>query len=87
MHQKWFRDPTTGFHPNDAESGISRLKGWIRKRYGSIRGHAGPGGEVDQNLASKIDEFMFLSNIGSSMDDIMAATQFANGGKRRARDI
>ena len=70
-----------------AESEISKLKGWMRKKYGSIRGHARPEDEVDQNLASKVDEYMFLSNIGSSMDDIMEALHFANGGKHRARDI
>ena len=87
VHQKWFRDPTTGLHSNDAESEISKLKGWMRKRYGSIRGRAGPEDEVDHNLASKVDEYMFLNNIGSSMDNVMEALHYANGGKHRARDI
>ena len=87
VHQKWFRDPTTGLHSNDAESEINRLKGWMRRKYSSIRGRAIEGDEVDKNLEKKIDEFMFLKNVGSSMSDIMAAIHFGNGGKHHACDI
>ena len=36
-HEKHFRDPNTGSHTNDAESGNSRLKRWSRQRYGKLQ--------------------------------------------------
>ncbi len=59
-HEKHFRDPSTGFHTNDAESENNRLKKWSRTRYGKL-----------QLNASEMDEYVFYVNVGSSMCDVL----------------
>ena len=64
-----FRDPSTGFHTNDAESGNNKLKKWSRTRYGKLHINA-----------SEMDEYVFYVNVGSSMCDVFHGLAMANGG-------
>eukprot|EP00439_Symbiodinium_sp_Y106_P087449 s33_g54.t2 len=68
-HEKHFRDPSTGFHTNDAESENNRLKKWSRTRYGKL-----------QLNASEMDEYVFYVNVGSSLCDVFHGLAMANGG-------
>ena len=67
--EKHFRDPSTGFHTNDAESENNRLKQWFRTRYGEL-----------QLNASEMDEYVFYVNVGSSKCDVFHGLAMANGG-------
>jgi hypothetical protein len=96
IHQKHFRDPKTGLHTNDAESEINRVKQWMRKKYHRLCSRArtvrdGNGDEEVETsphtLQCKLDEFMFLKNVGNEMSTIMRALQCQNGIKHRFRDI
>ena len=60
VHETCFRDPTTGFHTNDAESENSRLKSWSRKRYGKLFISSG-----------EMDEYVYYVNGGDSMSAVM----------------
>ena len=68
-HEKHFRDPSTGFRTNDAESENNRLKKWSRTRYGKL-----------QLNVSEMDEYVFDVNVGSSMCDVFHGLAMANGG-------
>ena len=83
IHQKWFRDPKTGVHTNDAESEIARVKGWMRKK-AFTRGRAKNSDSPDSILQCHLDEFMFLKNMGKEMSTVMAAFVFTNQVKHRA---
>ena len=66
IHDREYRDSTTGFHTSDAESENNRLK---RYRYG-------------QQILSvnELDEYIFYINIGSGMDNVMQGLCVSNGG-------
>ena len=89
-HKDHFRDPLTGYHTNDAESEINRVKAWTRKKYAKLGGktskNADPDGP-DPIIESHLDEFMYLKNVGSDIDTVMKAFVFANGGACPARNI
>ena len=96
VHQKHFRDPKTGLHTNDAEAEINRLKQWLRKKYAHLgnreMGRGSSSSDAAENvpttvLSLKLDEFMFLKNVGSDMDQAMAAFQWANGKAHRPRNV
>ena len=90
VHQKHFRDPSTGYHTNDAESEIHRAKSWCRKKYAYIRGNAKHGDGDDGSdgiLTSHMDEYMYFTNVGQDIDSIMKAFQFVAGGAQKAVDI
>ena len=86
-HSRWFRDPVTGHHTNDAESEVNRIKSWMRKKYGRLQTRASPDDEPDQILTDHLNEFMVLKNVGSGMSTVMRAFAFQNGQTYRARDI
>lgn len=89
-HNLNFRDPLTGYHTNDAESEINRVKAWTRRKYAKLGGKtsksADPDGP-DPIIESHLDEFMYLKNVGSDIDTVMKAFVFANGGACPARNI
>ncbi len=68
-HDKAYRDTTTGFHTNDAESENHRLKRWSRHRYGKL--------SLD---AAEMDEYIFYVNVGNDMQAVMKGLATANGG-------
>ena len=86
-HSKWFRDPATGYHTNDAESEINRLKSWMRKKYGRVQTRGSGDEEPDRILTAHLDEFMVLKNVGNAMSTIMRAFSFVRGKAFRAVDI
>jgi hypothetical protein len=64
-----YRDPTTGFHTNDAESENSRLKKWSRHRYGKLN-----------ITTNEMNEYVFYSNVGSGLFDILKGMAVGGGG-------
>ena len=90
VHQKYFRDPSTGYHTNDAESEIHRVKSWCRKKYGYVRGNSKHGDDeagADGILCSHMDEYMYFNNVGQDIDSVMAAFRFVAGGTEKCVDI
>ena len=72
MHEDNWRDASTGFHINDAESENGRLKLWSRKRHGHLKLH-------EDDMA----EYVFYVNLGDSMESVMQGLAAANGGSVR----
>ena len=73
-HRKGFRNPVTGYHSNDAESEVGRYKFFLKKKNGWIRSsNAGTKRKKDVHLERHIAEYMFYTNVGREMTDIMAA--------------
>ena len=96
IHEKHFRDPKTGLHTNDAESEINRLKQWMRKKYARLGSRDRKSGSSSSDTAEvgsttslsfKLDEFMFLKNVGNDMGQVMVAFQWVNGKAHRPRDV
>ena len=90
VHARHLRDPATVYHTNDAEAEIKRIKGWIRKKYSRLGARTGQGADPDEPNPvpeARVDEFVFLKNVGSDIDTAMAASRFKNGGAQSARDI
>ena len=80
-HGQMFRDRVTGFHSNDIESEFSRLKSWLRHRYGALRlGGAAGEDAADMDIEDgDLCEYMYYINIGSDMHDVMDAIVGLNG--------
>lgn len=60
VHTSGYRDASTGFHTNDAESENSRLKRWNRNRYGRL-----------QLNELEVTEYVFYINHGERMVDLL----------------
>ena len=66
-HDSVYRDPTTGFHTNDAESENARLKSWSRRRYGRL------------NLSeAEMCEYVYYVNAGASMPCVLRGLAASN---------
>ena len=59
-HAHEYRDKSTGFHTNDAESENARLKRWNRQRYGRLA--------VSEE---EMMEYTFYVNVGKSISSVM----------------
>ena len=80
VHQKNFRNPQTSYHSNDAESEVSRPKHFLRMKYGFVRmANAKSPAAKDGVLAGKIAEYVFYTNVGREMSDIMRAFRHWGG--------
>ena len=73
-HTYTFRDDVTGIHTNDIESEWNRLKTWYEKKYYRLRGSRACG-EQQQRVVLELHlyEYMYYTNVGRSMADIMMA--------------
>ena len=84
-HSKCFRNRVAGFHSNDIESEFNRLRRWLRQRYGQLKLNAqapGPNNAEAQEFDDlDLYEYMFYSNVGKDMSNIMAAFSHYNGGR------
>ena len=73
-HVQGFRNPVSGYHTNDAESEMARLKFFLRAKYGYVRSSSGStAAQQDETLLLNISEYAFYTNVGSSMDDLAKA--------------
>ena len=86
-HSLWFRDPLTGFHSNDAESAISRVKTWLRKKYGRLVNRGTQSIPAEVRLQQHLDEYMLYTNVGNSTRIVMRAFQCVNGTIYKPCDI
>jgi hypothetical protein len=79
-HGQMFRH-RSGFHSNDMESEFSRLKTWLRQRYGSLR-LGGASGADDKEMDIEdgdLCEYMYYINVGLEFKDVMNAIVLLNG--------
>ena len=63
-----YRDATTGFHTNDAESENFRVKRWSRHRYGRL-----------SLTADDMDEYVFYTNVGEGVAAVMKGLAMSSG--------
>ena len=71
-------DRATGFHSNDIESEFSRLKRYVRERYGRLSFQcqgADDAEETDAVDAGDLYEYTFKTNVGNSFFDVLKALQ------------
>ena len=61
-----------GFHTNDVESENNRIKHWARARYSTLK--------LEE---SDMYEYVFYTNVGKSMTDVMHGLAVANGERYR----
>jgi hypothetical protein len=81
-HRRGFRNPKTGYHSNDAESEVGRFKEFIKVKYSWVRtSNATTDAKKDVQPQRRIAEYMFYTNVGRSMDDIMKAYRHTSGIK------
>ena len=76
IYKKWFRDPKTWLHTNGGESEINRMKAWMRKKYASLKGQSKDTDSHDPIIATRLDEFIFLKNVGDDMATIIVPKEF-----------
>ena len=77
-HSQGWRDRATGFHSNDIESEFSRLKRYVRERYGRLSFQcqgADDAEETDAVDAGDLYEYTFKTNVGNSFFDVLKALQ------------
>ena len=77
-HSQGWRDRATGFHSNDIESEFSRLKMYVRERYGRLSFQcqgADDAEETDAVDAGDLYEYTFKTNVGNSFFDVLKALQ------------
>ena len=77
-HSQGWRDRATGFHSNDIESKFSRLKRYVRERYGRLSFQcqgADDAEETDAVDAGDLYEYTFKTNVGNSFFDVLKALQ------------
>ena len=79
-HSKTWRNPVTGHHSNDAESEFARLKLFLCSKYGYVRASNNKDTTAkDKTLLLNIAEYMFYTNVGKEMSDVMRAFRHAGG--------
>lgn len=78
-HADTFRDQETGIHTNDVESEFARFKLWCRTKFAYTRATAGPS-EISkrENIKRKLVEYIFYTNVGRKMSDVMLAVRHAS---------
>ncbi len=95
-HSENWRDPNTGLHINDAESENARLKKWCRGKYGLVRVNKdGPTSNTadeddargTEHLQRLVSEYLFWTNKGRAMEDVMDAFVLHNGGACAPVDV
>ena len=80
VRERTFRNPMTGYHSNDAESEVARLKFFLRSKYGRVRAtNARSPTAKDAALQLNIAEYVFYTNVGRHMSDIMKAFRHTGG--------
>ena len=81
-HSLAWRDISTGFHCNDAESENRRLKTWLRARYTKLRLTVAGSDDADvpdPGFALDLYEYTYYANVGNSVGDVCGALQRAAG--------
>ena len=68
IHEGMYRDATTGFHTNDAESENFRVKRWSRHRYGRL-----------SLTVDDMDEYVFYTNVGEGVAAVMKGLAMSSG--------
>ena len=73
-HTDTYRNPDTGVHSNDIESEFSRLKNFIKHKFTHVRA-SNHTDEASKRrlLVMHLMEYVFYTNVGSKMADIMLA--------------
>ena len=69
VHEKEYRDTSTGYHTNDAESENSRFRAFGWRRYGRL-----------QLNKDELDEYIFYVNVGQDVKSVLEGLAVANGG-------
>ena len=73
-HDENWRNPETGHHSNDAESEFARLKLLLRTKYGYVRQSNNKNfSKKDRTLELNVAEYLFYTNVGRDMENIMKA--------------
>ena len=76
-HTTGWRDRRAGFHSNDTESELSRLKKKIRERYGQLSFQANVGEEPeaaeDVDTGDLYKYCFYINNVGSSFETMLEA--------------
>ena len=79
-HSKNWRNPATGYHSNDAESEFARFKLFLRVKYDWVRAtNARDTDSTDLATDRKLAEYVFYTNVGRKMEDIMQALRYRGG--------
>ena len=76
-HSTNWRNPATGVHSNDIESEFARFKLFLRVKYDYARNSNASSSEgKDLAMEHKLAEYVFYTNVGQTMDAIMAAFKY-----------
>lgn len=79
-HSAGFRNSRTGFHTNDMEAEWSRFKTWYRQKFTHMRlSNATTEQAKRRKLQRHVHEYVYYSNVGRTMADVMLAFVHANG--------
>ena len=79
QHETTFRNADSGVHSNDIESEFSRLKRWMVAKFMYYRMSSQLTEEGKRaHLERKLSEYLFYTNVGRKMSDVMLAIRHAN---------
>ena len=77
-HSKEWRSSSTGHHSNDVESEFGRFKLHLRVKYDYVRqSNSTDWAKKDKSMEWKLAEYVFMTNVGKSMECIMDAFRYS----------